>query len=151
MIRPSQPTDAPQIVGLVSGILGKEFPGDERAYPAGDLQRIEEHYQGPGSTFLVAEEGRRIVGTVGVKREDSKTAILRRLFVDPGCRGKGVGTLLLKQALEFCRSQGFREVVIRTSANMEQAIRLCSSLGFKEQGRWALGEITLVRFHLKLI
>ena len=151
MIRPSQPADAPQIVSLVSGILGREFPGDQRAYPAEDLQRISDHYQGPGSTFLVAEEGRRIVGTRGVKQEDPKTAILRRLFVDPECRGKGVGTLLLKQALEFCRSQGFREVVIRTSSNMQQAIRLCCGLGFKEQGRWTLGDVTLVRFHLKLV
>ena len=150
MIRPSQPTDTPQIVDLVSGILGREFPGDQQAYPAEDLERIAEHYQGPGSTFLVAEENRRIVGTCGVKREDAKTAILRRLFVDPTWRSQGVGRLLLKQALEFCRAQGFREVVIRTSANMEQAIRLCRSLGFKEQGRWRLGGVILVRFHLKL-
>lgn len=150
MIRPSQPGDAPQIVGLVSGILGREFPQDQRAYPTEDLERIAAHYRGPRSTFLVAEGGRRIVGTVGVKQEDSKTAILRRLFVEPAWRGKGVGTRLLKEALAFCRAQGFAEVVIRSSTRMEQAIRLCSSVGFKEQGRWTLGDVTLVRFHLKL-
>lgn len=151
VIRPSQPEDAPRIVDLVSGILKREFPVDQTAYPAEDLRRIAEHYQGPGSTFLVAEDGRKIVGTCGVKQEDAKTAILRRLFVDPSCRGKGVGSLLLKEALEFCRAKGLQEVVIRTSANMEQAIRLCSALGFKEQGRWTLGGVTLLRFHLKLI
>ncbi|MBI3322794.1 MAG: GNAT family N-acetyltransferase [Candidatus Omnitrophica bacterium] len=151
MIRPSQPADAPQIVSLVSGILKREFPRDQAAYPPEDLDRIAEHYLGPGSTFLVAEEERKIVGTLGVKQEDAKIAILRRLFVDPSCRGKGVGSQLLKQALDFCRAQGFREVVIRTSSNMDQAIRLCCSAGFKEQGRWTLGDVTLVRFHLKLV
>ncbi len=151
MIRPSQPADGPKIAELVSGILQREFPADQSAYPADDLAHITEHYQGPGSAFLVAEEGQRIVGTCGVKEEDSKTAILRRLFVDPAYRGQGVGKDLLKKALEFCRSRGFREVVIRTSSNMEQAIRLCGSLGFKEQGRWTLGAVTLVRFHLKLV
>ena len=151
VIRPSQPVDAPRIADLVSGILKREFPADQKAYPAEDLQRIAEHYQGPGSTFLVAEDGRKIVGTCGVKQESPKTAILRRLFVDPSCRGKGVGSLLLKEALEFCRAQGFREVVIRTSSNMGQAIRLCSALGFKEQGRWTLGGVTLLRLHLKLV
>ena len=151
MIRPSQPADAPHIVDLVSGILKREFPVDQKAYPPEDLQQITEHYQGPRSTFLVAEDGRKIIGTCGIKQEDPKTAILRRLFVDPAYRGKGVGTLLLKEALGFCRAKRFREVVIRTSANMEQAIRLCSALGFKEQGRWTLGEVTLLRFHLKLV
>ena len=151
MIRPSQAVDARQIVELVSGILGKEFPQDAGAYPMEDLEKIAEHYHGAGCTFLVAEDERKIVGTCGVKREDAKTAILRRFFVDPSCRGKGVGTRLLKEALEFCKAQGFREVIIRTSSRMEQAIRLCSSLGFKEQGRWTLGGVTLVRYHLKLI
>lgn len=150
MIRPSQPGDSPQILQLVSEILGREFPQDRQAYPADDLEQIAEHYGGPGSTFLVAEDGRKIVGTVGVKREDARVAILRRLFVDPAYRGQGVGMRLLKTALEFCRDREFREVVIRTSSNMEQAIRLCCSLGFQEQGRWTLGDVTLVRFHLKL-
>ena len=150
MIRPSQPSDAPQIVQLVNSILGSEFSKDQSAYPAEDLKRMGEHYRGPGSTFLVAEDDRKIVGTLGVKQEDPKTAILRRLFVDPAYRGKGVGSRLLEEALAFCKTQGIHEVVIRTSSNMEQAIRLCCSVGFKEQGRWTLGGVTLLRLHLKL-
>lgn len=109
-----------------------------------------EVYHGPNSTFLVAEEGHRIVGTLGVKAEDSKTAILRRLFVAPTHRKKGIGGGLLQEALQFCRREGFREIVIRTSAQMKRAMDLCSSLGFKEDGRWNLGSATLVRFHLRL-
>ncbi|MBI3312234.1 MAG: GNAT family N-acetyltransferase [Candidatus Omnitrophica bacterium] len=149
-IRPSNSSDAPQIVQLVTSILQKEFSKDQPAYPLEDLQQISTLYSPPNSTFLVAEEDHRIVGTCGVKSDSSKTAILRRLFVDSACRGKGVGSALLERALDFCRQKGYREVVIRTSTRMEGAIRLCCSLGFQEDGRWDLGEVTLVLFRLKL-
>ncbi len=149
-IRPSLPRDAPQIVGLVTDILEKEFPKDQAAYPPKDLERLAESYGGPRDRFLVAEEQGQIVGTCGVKAEDHRTAILRRLFVFPAYRGKGVGSGLLREALKFCKEKGFREVEIRTSTTMEHAIRLCRSIGFQENGSWNLGQITLVRFTLKL-
>lgn len=150
-IRPSQPSDVPQVVQLVTSILQKEFSKDQSAYPADDLERIPEMYSAPNNTFLVAEEDHRIVGTCGVKADSPKTAILRRLFVGSACRGKGVGSALLRQALVFCRQRGFREVIIRTSTRMEAAIRLCSAEGFQEDGRWTLGDVTLVLFRLRLV
>lgn len=150
-IRPSQPSDAPQVVQLVTSILQKEFSGDPSAYSTEDLERIPTMYAAPASIFLVAEEDQRVVGTCGIKSDSPRTAMLRRLFVDPVHRGKGVGTALLSQALAFCRQRGFREVVIRTSTRMESAIRLCCAQGFQEDGRWTLGEITLVLFRLRLV
>ena len=150
-IRPFQSSDVPQVVELVSSILQKEFSRDSSAYPTEDLERIPVFYGSSDSTFLVAEEDHKIMGTCGVKSDSSKTAILRRFFVDPACRGKGVGSSLLRQALDFCRQKGFREVVIRTSTRMEGAIRLCLAQGFQEDGRWPLGDVTLVLFRLKLV
>ena len=149
-IRAWQPSDSTQIAGLITTILAQEFPGDQKAYPAEDLERLAETYQGSTDTFLVAEEDSRVIGTCGVKADDPRTAILRRLFVDPEYRGKGVGRSLLNEALAFCRKKGFQEVIIRTSTRMNQAIGLCNSMGFQQDGRWSLGQVTLVRFRLKL-
>lgn len=149
-IRASRSGDETKVVQVVAGILQSEFSQDQPAYPTDDLERLADSYAGPNSTFLVAEQDARIVGTCGVKAESPQTAILRRLFVSPTCRGKGVGSQLLKEALSFCRKRGFREVIIRTSTRMQQAIRLCMAEGFQEEGRWTLGEVTLIRFRLKL-
>ena len=149
-IRPSQASDVPQVVRLVTSILNKEFSQDQSAYPTEDLERIPALYALPESTFFVAEEDHRVVGTCGVKADSSQTAILRRFFVDPSYRGKGVGTALLQEALSFCQRRGFREIVIRTSTRMESAIRLCHVAGFREDGRWSLGDVTLVLFRLRL-
>lgn len=149
-IRPCVHSDAPRIVELVSGILAREFSADQAAYPVDDLERLSETYRGPNGIFLVAEDAGRIVGTCGVKAEDSHTALLRRLFVEASHRGKGIGRRLLEEAVAFCRKRGFRDVMIQTSARMERAIQLCRAIGFREEGRWALGEVTLVRYRLRL-
>lgn len=149
-IRPARPEDKGEVLALVTTILNKEFPSDSAAYATDDLENLLESYRPPKNLFLVAQADHRIVGTCGVKGEDSKTAIVRRLFVEEGHRRQGVGRTLLQQALQFCRERGLKEVVIRTSAGMVQAVRLCRELGFQEDGSWALGGVTLVRFRLKM-
>jgi len=149
-IRPWKDSDNPQIVALITTVLKQEFPQDQAAYPAEDLKDLAKTYGGVNDLFLVAEDESQVIGTCGIKADGGETAILRRLFVSSAHRGKGVGKGLLEKALSYCRKKGFREVVIRTSAAMEQAIRLCRSAGFEQDGDWALGGVTLVRYHLKL-
>ena len=149
-IRSCRPSDVAEVASLVTAILQKELPEDESAYSREDLQQLVETYAAPNSTFLVAETGDHIVGTCGVKGEDARTAILRRLFVDPEHRRRGIASALLREALSFCRKRGFREVVIRTSGRMEAATRLCRALGFQEDGRWDLKGMDLLRLRLKL-
>lgn len=149
-IRTCQPSDTAEITQLITRILASEFPKDQVAYSTEDLQSLTQSYQGPASVFMVAEDQNKIVGTCGVKAEDAKTAILRRFFVDPAIRGKGIGTSLLDEALAFCKKRGFKQVIIRTSAGMEKAIHLCQSKGFQPEGEWSLGGVTLVRYVLRL-
>ena len=149
-IRTARASDVAGIVELVTRVLRDEYPQDQAAYSTEDLDQLSETYLRPACTFFVAQEGRRIVGTCGVKADGTETAILRRFFVDPAHRTQGIGSGLLRAALSFCKAHGFQEVIIRTSARMEQAIRLCRSVGFVEDGRWGLGEVMLVRYRLRL-
>ncbi len=142
--------DGKEVRELVTSILANEFPADSSAYVVDDLNHLIEKYSGPKEAFFVAEHNNRIIGTCGVKSDGPTMAILRRFFVDPEQRGCGIGTGLLKEALGFCKTNGFREVVIRTSDRMDRAIRLCQLFGFREEGRWTMGEVNLVRFRLRL-
>ncbi|MBI1953235.1 MAG: GNAT family N-acetyltransferase [Candidatus Omnitrophica bacterium] len=150
MIRSARPEESDAILRFVSGVLASEFPREAPHYETNDLVGFRASYSPPKSTFLVAEEDKKIVGTLGVKADAGKTAILRRLFVDPAYRRRGIGLRLIQSALSFCREQGYQEVVIRTSTRMEKAIHLCQSLRFKEEGRWDMGEVSLVLLRLRL-
>lgn len=145
-----RPADGPAVQALVTGILAREYPDAQAAYPAEDLARVEVAYGGTRDTFLVAEAEGRIVGTCGIKEEDARTALLRRLFVDPRWRGQGVGSALVAAAIAHCRTQGYSDVRIRTSDRMTAAIAVCVREGFHEVQRLSLGTVHLVQLNVRI-
>ncbi len=150
LIRPLQQQDGEAVCDLIFSILDEEFSVEKKAYPVTDLDAIEKHYRGPRDIFLVALDDHRIVGTVAVKEDDTKTALLRRLFVDGVYRGKGYGSQLVDQALTFCREKGYKRVAFRGTASMEKALSLMRRKGFKEKERIRFGEVEMVLLNLSL-
>ena len=135
---------------MVSGILAREYPDARSAYPAADLERLDAAYGGVREIFLVATTPGQIVGTCGVKDEEARTALLRRLFVDPAQRGQGVGSALVVAALDHCRAQGYAQVRIRTSDRMTAAIAVCVHQGFHEEQRFQLGSVHLIQLNRRI-
>ena len=64
--------------------------------------------------FLVAEDGGRVVGAVGLEIYGD-TALLRSAVVDESRRGSGVGGDLVARLLDQARSYGIREVYLLTT------------------------------------
>jgi len=149
-IRIFQEKDNSAVKELVNTILYKEFPLSKKAYSIDDLDAISRAYGGPRDVFYVAEDAGKIVGTVGIKEDTKKIALLRRIYVHPNCRGKGCGSTLMARAIDFCKEQGYTQIVFRSTDQMEGAIRLCLSKGFAEQERLNLGDIQIVKFALRL-
>ena len=132
MLRRFNKEDAKGVKDLILSILTQEYPFDKSAYSDSDLERIDEVYGGENESFFVVEEDGEIVGTVGVKGETESDALLRRLFVDLKHRRHGHGTQLLKKAIDFCRTSGYRRIFFRCTDRMADAMRLCVKNGFKE-------------------
>lgn len=135
---------------LIERILKQEFPSESQAYPTQDLEDILQSYGSLGEAFFVAVDGERVVGTVGIKREDDRTAFLRRLFVSSDYRGKRIGEKLLERAIQFCKEVGYDEIVFKTTSTMERAIQLCKKKGFGQKAHIDLGPIQLLKFALFL-
>ncbi|MBI4430885.1 MAG: GNAT family N-acetyltransferase [Candidatus Omnitrophica bacterium] len=150
-IRKFRPQDAAEIRSLISSIMEREFPGDAEAYPTDDLEDISRHYGHIGEAFFVAEnDNGHIVGTIAIKRDDERHALLRRFFVLPEYRGKSVGKKLLQHLIDFCREVGYQEIVVKTTTNMKRAIKVCRDHGFAEKARVDLGGIKLCKLALFL-
>lgn len=147
-IRPIQSKDGKQVKKLISDILSKEFEFGRDAYSYCDLDSIDKVYGGEREGFFVLEDKGEIAGTVGVKEESKRTAIIRRLFVDTSFRRKGYGSLLIDRALDFCREKDYHEVVFHVAASMKTAVDLCRSRSFKEKEELVLGGIDVVKFAL---
>jgi amino-acid N-acetyltransferase len=64
--------------------------------------------------FLVAEEGGRVVGAVGLEVYGD-SALLRSAVVDPGRRGSGLGRDLVESLLDRAETRGVREIYLLTA------------------------------------
>ncbi|NQT90725.1 MAG: GNAT family N-acetyltransferase [Candidatus Omnitrophica bacterium] len=149
-IRSFDPQDAEGVKSLISSVMSREYPAEEKAYQYGDLDDVVAAYGSLREKFLVAEEGAEVIGAVGIKEDSSATALLRRLFVHPSHRGRGVGSMLVDTAMDFCKMNGYEEVVFRATSKMTQAINLLATKkGFAEKEKYLFDDLEIVILHHK--
>jgi ribosomal protein S18 acetylase RimI-like enzyme len=82
----------------------------------------------PGQYRLFLLEG--AAGCVGVRMLDAQTAEMKRLYVRPAHRGKGLGRALAETAISAAREAGCARVVLDTLPKMRAAQALYGLLGF---------------------
>lgn len=82
--------------------------------------------------WLATADG-RIEGCVAIdgSRAFSEGAHLRWFIVSDSLQGNGVGGLLLRSAMDFCRQQGYPKVFLYTFAGLDAARRLYEREGFE--------------------
>jgi GNAT superfamily N-acetyltransferase len=149
-IRRCTQEDEKSVIDLILSVMNKEFREVASAYPTEDVERIEKAYGGIGDAFFVATDHDQVVGTVAIKKEDDRVALLRRLFLGPTHRNQKIGKKLLDRALEFCREVGYQEIMFKTTSKMSGAIELCKKNGFIQRAHIALGPIELLKFSLNV-
>lgn len=147
-IRRFTPADGPSVQALITGIMDQEFRDAKAAYPTDDIQHIESNYGGLGEAFFVAVNGSKVVGTVAIKKEDERVALLRRLFVDASLRKQQLGVKLVDRALKFCDEVGYDEIIFKTTSQMVGAVKLCQKCGFVQRAKIQLGGLELLKFSL---
>jgi ribosomal protein S18 acetylase RimI-like enzyme len=89
-------------------------------------------YASPGALF-VAYQDDRPVGCVGLAPGPPPGAVeVRRLFVRPAGRSRGLGRLLMGQALDHAASGGFQRSVLDVMPSRRQVIEFYRRLGYQE-------------------
>ena len=86
----------------------------------------------PGGRFLVAFLGDRPVACGALKRLDSSTAELKRIYVRPEARGRGVARALLAGLERAARDAGYSRVRLDTGDRLPGAPALFRSCGYRE-------------------
>jgi GNAT superfamily N-acetyltransferase len=134
MVRVAGAADWPRIWPFFARIVAA---GETYAYPeALTLETAEPLWmeQPPGRT-VVATEGGIVLGSakMGPNRPGRGAHVATASFmVDPAHRGRGVGRLLGRHALDWARASGYRgmqfNAVVETNT---AAVRLWQSLGFE--------------------
>jgi ribosomal protein S18 acetylase RimI-like enzyme len=103
------------------------FQGFER-----ELQELPGAYSPPEGRLLLAYAGGELAGCVALRPLEAETCELKRLYVRPQFRGRGVGRALTAAALAAAREAGYSRIRLDTVPAMAEARALYRSLGFRE-------------------
>ena len=104
--------------------LGPQGFGDE-------LKSLPGPYAPPAGELLLAKRGDHVLGCIALKPlEPPRIAEIKRLFVRPQARGKGVGKALVQAVIATAQQAGYDEIKLDTLPEMEGAIALYKASGF---------------------
>ncbi|MCV0428144.1 MAG: GNAT family N-acetyltransferase [Roseibium sp.] len=99
-----------------------------------ELKGMPGKYASPkGALFLAKDAEGTILGCVGLRPSDvDGTCEMKRLYVLPEGRGRGVGAALVDRVLDAAREAGYKSMVLDTLPTMAGAIKLYKAAGFEE-------------------
>ena len=126
VVDPNSPDAAELLAALDEYQSGLYPPASTHLLPAAELAR-------PGAVFLGAFAGERMVGCGGYVRCDGYGE-LKRLFVRPEARGRGVGELLVAELERRARADGLAALMLETGVRQPAAIRLYERAGYARRG-----------------
>lgn len=75
-------------------------------------------------------------GCIALRKLSDGKGEVKRLYVRPEYRGKGIATALVKMIIEDARNIGYKELYLDTLPELENAVRLYKSFGFEETGQY---------------
>lgn len=102
-----------------------------------ELEALPGPYAPPKGTILLAEVEDTPVGVVALQPLDEKGGCeMKRLYVRPTNRGRGIGRALGHAILDAARDLGYDVMRLDTVASMTAARRLYRSLGFEERSAY---------------
>ncbi len=84
-----------------------------------------------GSDLLVADIGNRVVGYIVTMDIDRYTGKIISFAVKPEYRRMGIGTMLLRNAIERLKSRGKKRILLEVRVSNVEAQRLYKKFGFK--------------------
>ncbi len=130
-LRPASNADSDVVRSLIRDVLGEYGLLCDTCGIDADLLDIERAYHQGGGRFDVLETSEpAIVGTVGLLPIREGVCELRKLYLRPAWRGRGLGRRLLVHALQQARELGFGRMELETASVLTDAIRLYESFGF---------------------
>lgn len=133
-IRNLQPSDHPILLDIIQSIrleygviIPKEYDQDMQDYIT-----LEKHYLETGGLFWVVEKDNKILGFAAFYpyKGVEKGAEIKKIYLLPQARGRGLGKFLLHNLELEIAARGFESIWIKTISLFQEATALYENNGY---------------------
>lgn len=102
-----------------------------RRYGGPDETQVQPgEFAPPAGLFVVAWQDAEPVGCGGWRRHGRDTAEIKRMYVVPAARGRGLARALLAELERAAAAAGCRRIVLETGEQQPEAVSLYASSGY---------------------
>jgi putative acetyltransferase len=99
--------------------------------PDDELAGLPGKYARPGGVVLIAWDGTQAAGAIACRMFEPGVCEMKRLYVRPVFRGRGIARDLANELIEDARERGYRTMLLDTLVSMQSARVLYRDLGFR--------------------
>ena len=101
-----------------------------------ELEALPGGYAPPGGILLIARDEDKAAGCVALRRLNTGTGEMKRMYVRNAYHGTGLGRNLAVAVIGEARTRNYERVVLETLPKLAPAIALYRDLGFREIGQY---------------
>jgi len=129
-VKPVDPT-TPPVTELLAALDAYQSalypPASVHLLPAADLAASD-------AAFLGVFAGGQLVGCGGYVHDGDESGELKRMFVHPAARGRGIGRRLLTALEAHAAAAGLSVLRLETGISQPEALRLYEGAGYTRRG-----------------
>lgn len=97
-----------------------------------ELKGLPGEYAPPQGRLFLFYYDNQLAGCAALRKQDNSIGEMKRLYLKPAFRGKGIGRAIANHIISEARSIGYERLRLDTLPMMKEAIPLYRSLGFQE-------------------
>lgn len=127
--------DDPASLAAARSLVRAHIAAHSTIHDAEAVERVvaalPEPYVAPRGALWVAWEDDEALGCIALQELASDTGELKRMYVRPEARGRGVARRLAEHAIAAATARGYSRLRLGTLPTMHAAQQLYASLGFR--------------------
>ncbi|MEL7117451.1 MAG: GNAT family N-acetyltransferase [Pseudomonadota bacterium] len=125
-------------LGEFAKVSGMDLNPDD--YLANSMDHLDDYMPPEGRFLMARNEAGALVGMLLLHELRDGVGEVKRLYVDPGTRGLGLGQRLVTRLVEEARGIGYQTLVLDTGSYMNAAHRIYKAAEFVETDPYEGGE-----------
>lgn len=118
---------------IAAGLIAQLDSELRTRYPGEEVNGIEPtEFQAAGGYFVIGRWDSQVVGCGAFRPYDEATVEIKRVFVDPRFRGRGIARAMLRAVESEARRRGYVRSILETAVRQPEAISLYRSCGYTD-------------------